>query len=140
MAYRVAIVAVSVLLLAGCSPTRDGPGRPVSPSWFPGISAVDTREEDEGSVNIAQLRVTNVLAGAGTMMVVGGAVMLAIPGLRQWGGTTALSGIALAWLAIAFGHPLIPLAGFVFLVALAVYKVYRYRHKIIRNQKAFDVG
>ena len=121
-----ALILVALLSMVSC---RSGPDtRP--PGIFDRIPGVGQTEEPaaqqvRGVGEVAQIRISNTLAGAGAGMVIGGAIMLAIPGVRQWGGTTALSGIALAWLAIAFGHPLVPLLGFVFLVALAGWKIYK---------------
>ena len=120
------LVMLAVLLLVSACRSADPDTRPDGMFyWIPGVGQVDAPRIDVGPGKGAQERISRTLAGAGAGMVIGGAIMLAIPGVRQWGGTTALSGIALAWLAIAFGHPLVPLLGFVFLVALAGWKIYK---------------
>ncbi len=125
MTFRPASVTLlaAVLMMASCR-SVDPETQPSGMfGWRQALEQNDDSQISAGSA--AQLRITNTLAGAGAGMVIGGAIMLAIPGVRQWGGTTALSGIALAWLAIAFGHPLVPLLGFIFLIALSGWKIYK---------------
>lgn len=125
------LIVLLSIVFSGCQ-TVPEPTRAFD--WLPGIGQQDTpgEHQDRSPGDQAHALFVEILALAGASIAVIGFILLAVPGMRQLGGATILSGAGAAALAIAFGHPWVPFLAFGFLATFMGWKIYK---RIISKRK-----